>query len=459
MPEPVSRFHIYQLGQIHPLFLNLFLREEQWVTFAEASTAGTTVVDIYTTEGIQLPRSQTWYYLTREKALVMAVKRNDRIPFNFNTDDIYLRVYDNAYFASVRSDPLPDQVVVKGGVMRTMQDILDLQVEYQAKLGLPGGVYCFVNGYKVAAINLVTVHVEDVAEFVYDSSIIRVVDFKIDQLPTFDSDLDTKGKYLLHYAGPQGDVIDYLDDIDVFMVDIVTQKGVYVHKNAVDAVRMLTHRDYTVPVTYINAYFDQFVDPLTGTHNLANLYLRLHIRKSGYLRPLVFEHHRINELYKMPDADVRGAMLGIDSTVAVWRAPELEMSKYPLIMRSDCCDITNTMVKDAYGYNAIALLVANTPLKIDISDPSRRVPMPYLLKFDATVYEYDADGLLLDWYRHVSGSIYAAHSLDTRFVEVRAPQTSTIATVKRRYRSIRHSRIAFTLARLWQVFQQTCGLT
>lgn len=414
MPDPTSRFHLYQIGQVHPLMINLFGEEEKWITLAEACNVGTTVIDTYVTSGVQLPRFETFYYVTREKNILIAVKRNDKINFNFNDDDVFLRLYDNAYFQSMRSAPVNDYIKVVGKRINVPQDLADLQTQYNAAKALPGGTYCFVNGYKQRAINMITTKIGDVAEFVYDSSIIKVIDWKLSDLPSFDSVLDTKGKYLLHYAGDDNHTIDYYDDIDVFMIDHVTQKGVYIHKNAADTMRMLTHRDYAIPSAYVNAYRSHFIDPATGTWDPTKLYVRLHVRKSGWLRPLVNEHHRIKELYKLPDNDLRESMLGIDSTVAVWRAPELEVSKYPKIMSSKANDITNAMVKDAYGYHAIASLVADTPQKVD---HNHTVQLPYLLQYDATVYEYDVSGKLINWYRHTSGPTYLARNTACVYVE------------------------------------------
>ncbi len=414
LPEPTSRFHLYHIGQIHPSLLNLFAEQLRWITIADACSQQSMVADVYVSSGVQLPRFETWYYVTRDKNLILAVKRNDKINFRFDDDSIYLRVYDNAYFNSVRSAPLNDYVKVGGKRINTLQDLLDLQQEYLQYTTKPGGVYCFVNGYKQPAINLITTKVGDVAEFVYDSSITKVIDWKVSSLPTFDSVLDTKGKFLLHYAGDDDHTIDFYDDVDVFMVHLGTQKGVYVHKNAADTMRMLSHRDYAIPVAYVNAYRQHFIDPQTGTWDMNQLYLRMHVRKSGFNRPLVNEHHRIGELYKMQDTDIRAAMLGIDSTVAVWRAPELEVSMYPRIMASKPNDITNSMVKQAYGYHAIASLVANTP---QILDSNHSAVLPYILQFDSTVYEYDGDGLLINWYRHTSGPTYLARNLNAKYIE------------------------------------------
>lgn len=417
LPEPLERFHVFQIGQIHPALLNLFAVQGKWVTIAEACNRGWNVCDIYNTQGIQYPRTQVWYMVTEDRNVLLAVKRQLRLNLDFNATDLYLRVYSNEYFASDRSIPLDDYVEVRGGTMTSTDDIIALQTWYNTQASADGGVYAFVNGYKVGAINLLTTQVGDVAEVVYDSSIRRVVDFRIQDLQTFDSILDSKGKYLLHYGGINQNYIDYFDDLDIFLIDITTQKGVYVHRNARDTLRMLTHRDYSIPVPYVSSYFHHFQDDQGGL-NLGNLYLRLHIRKSGWERPLVYEHHRIDELYRLQDQDILDAMVGVDSTVPVWRADQLELSKYTQLMGSKYNQVTRQLVQDAYGYNAVATLVADTPIKRDMARPLGDIPVPYLLAFDCTVFEYDEDGLLLDSHRHTSGFSYMPRSTDCRYAEM-----------------------------------------
>jgi hypothetical protein len=417
MPEPLTRFHLFQVGQLHPVLLNLFDKQGVWVTFAQAMVQGKNICDIYTTLGVQLPRTQTWYLLTESMNVLIAVKKNTKLPYNFNDVDLYVRTYSNEYFASGRAQKLTDYVDVQGGTMRSSADVSALQVKYNQATTLPGGVYAFVNGYKVPSISLLTTKVGDVAEFVYDSAIAKVVDFKIDQLATFDSSMDLKGKYLLHYAGSDDLSIDFLDDIDIFLINPASGRGVYVHKNARDALRMLTHRDYSVPVAYLAAYLVHFKNQ-QGAVDFANLYLRLHIRKSGYHRPLVLEANRINELYKLPDVGLTEALLGIESNVPVWRADALESSGYAQLMNSPFLDVTAALVKKTYGYSAVAKLVADTPRSGQVLSGKRVVPVPYLLSSNSTVFEYDAQGVLLEWHRHTTGLSYVCRNTLAACVEM-----------------------------------------
>jgi hypothetical protein len=110
-------------------------------------------------------------------------------------------------------------------------------------------------------------------------------------------------------------------------------------------------------------------------------------------------------------------MLGLESTVAVWRADNLEAAMYPKIMRDLGPGIDRSMVQQAYGYNAISKLVADTPQKVTVLTRDRFATMPFGLQNAATCYEFDADGLLLGYYPHTSGVYYNPRNEDCRLIE------------------------------------------
>ena len=417
LPEQGVRFHVYQIGQLHPLLMGLFPVGEKWVTFAKACNNQNLIVDIYANSGVQFPRFECWYMVTNDKNLIVAVKEQSKIPVNLNTEDVYVRVYSNAYYNSERSSPEDDFVKVVGVRASRQLDILNIQQQYETHRALPGQTYAFINGYKVGAIGLATAKVGDLIEFVYDSSIKSVIDFKVSDLPTFDSLLDNKRKYLLHYPGWGDGTIDFHDDIDVFLIKAGTgghHKGVYYHRNMADAMRMITHKDYSVCVPYLAGY----VEDNPEWTDLRDLYVRLHVRKSGYQRAIVNEHNRIKELYKLQDLDLRKALLGVDSVLDNWRADFLENSDYSRIMRVSSDDITEPLVRSAYGYNAISKLVGDTPSKTRVNSTLKVIDVPYNLQANSTAYEYDSDGKLLGWYIHPSGSIYGARNQNAAHVEM-----------------------------------------
>lgn len=421
LPDNTSAWYIYQVGGINPTLLGLLPKQHTWVKFSDACNAENLIVDIYTKMGVNFPRFETYYLYTPDRDLVIAIRENKRITADLNTDNIYLRLYKNAFFQSNRAVLGTDYIHVEGKTVLSNQEFLDFQSLYLSYKAKPGLVYCFVDGFKAKDIDLINATVNSLVEFVYDSSIVKTVEFKINDLNVFDSTLDSKRKYLLHYSGADNQTIDYNDDIDVFLIDkSVTNKerGVYYHRNAKDAFRNVTHRDYSICVSYLSDYYPILENAaLPAVIDNKNLYIRLHIRKSGYQRPLIFENSRIKELYKMNDADILGAMLNVNSNLNIWRAPNLEANAYTQIMRSRFPQITNQMVQDAYGYNGLSIVCGNTPNDTFPYSGEVNVNVPYALQTKSTAFEYDADGLLLGFYIHNTGSIYSCVNAGCKLVE------------------------------------------
>lgn len=409
LPTTKDLYHVYQIGQIHPSLLGLFPQRLVWHNLAEVMGLENLIADVYTNSGHHLPRFESWTLVTEERDLLLAVKAQPRI-VNLKTEPVYLRLYSNAYFSSDRADAEVDKIECAGIKVTSANQALLFQRRYRDSQLRRGLTTLFVNGVMKADYTPADVVVGDIVEFVYDSTVKAVLDFAIADLPTFDSLLDLKRKYLLHYAGPQvdGESIDYRDDIDVYLVKkrVVNGKelfdGLYFHKNQNDALRMVTHRDYSVAIPYVDGYLGKIADWTNAQH----LTVRLHIRRSGYHRPLVHEHHRIKELYKLSEADRVRAMVGIDSTVPVWKAENLENSFYPKLMDAMDNQVTSDLVKDAYGYNAISRLLGDSPLPIEIVNGRRQVTLPGALQTNATIYEYDASGKLMGYYFHTAGVEY-----------------------------------------------------
>ena len=423
LPDSNSSWHLFQIGQVHPLILGLQPKQNEWTTFQQACNVQKLICDIYNVDGVQLPRFETFYKYTSNRNLLIAIKKNEKIPFKFNTDKIFLRLYSNEFFNTSRASNIDDYIHVDGTRITSNQDILDLQTSYDDYSAKDGQTYAFVNGLKVDNIGLVNVAVGDIAEFVYDSSIYKVVDFALSDLLTFDSILDSKRKYLLHYIGQDNGTIDYQDDVDVFLLKDTGgghHSGLFYHKNSSDAFRSLTHRDYSATVGYISQYWTKLQSLVLPTDVILkeDLYIRLHVRKSGYQRNLVFENNRIHELYKMQDVDISRAMLGIDSTVSNWKAENLENSSYTKVMRVTSNEVTNSLVEQAYGYNAISVIGGNTPNLVYNFSGNKTVDVPYILQKGCTAYEYDVDGIMLEWHYHSAGTRYTCTSPDAFNVEL-----------------------------------------
>lgn len=416
LPSQDERYHVYQLGQRHPRLLGLLPKKGVWIPLSEHCNRNNLIVDLYSKRGISYPRTLAYLLINKDQNLLLAVKEHPRVDFNLSQESLFLRVYSNAYFSSDRADPEEDYTYVGGGHVDRVESLYLWQRDYHDRMAMKGVVYAYHNGRLVSDLSPAFITVGDMVEYVHDTTIKRVVEFKVKDLATFNSILDKKRKYLLHHGGMLNDTIEYRDDIDLWLIrrePTGRWKGVYFHKNQEDAMRMVTHRDYSIPVPYVDAYVADHTD-FTSADQLT---VRMHVRDSGFYRPLVYEHNRIHELYKLSDEEVKAAMLGLDSTVPEWRADNLEQSMYTAIMRSDGMSIDRQMVQSAYGYNAMSVLLANTPQRV-VVDPTRNyVTLPFGLRYNSTLYEYDSKGILLTYRTHKVGDRYYPSDVNCSYVE------------------------------------------
>lgn len=408
LPEKNKRFHIYHIGQIHPSLLNLLedvdpLGRPVWVSFKTVCNNKLVTTNIYTEKGFEIPRFNSYYLVTDTHDVLFAVQKFDF--FDFNNEDLYFRTYMNAYFSSIRQVEEDNKITTNGCFVATINDLLGIQSELNALSSVPGYTTCHINGYKQANINLSNAKVGDFIEYIHDSSIKKVVTLTVANLNTFDSEMDKKGKYLLHYPG-NTNIIDYQDDIDIYLIQKSTGKGLYIHKNKPDTFRNITHKDYSLAVSYVNAEFN-YLKNSEGMIDTNDLAIELHIRNSGYSRNLVYEVNKINELYKLNERDLLGAMLGVNSNVPVWKASNLESSVYVDLMNSSYNDITVDKVTNTYGYNSIASIFGNPLLEVKFVGLTRLVNVPVLYQYGCTAFEYDADGLLLGYQYYAGGTTYS----------------------------------------------------
>lgn len=419
LPDNKNYYHLYQIGGLHPDFLGLFPVEIRWVSLQEVCNRMGMLADLYANNGRIAPKFETYYMVTRAGNLLIATrKREEQLKIDYNNEDLYFRVYTNAFYQSSRSQSLTEKVVTKGGSPGTMAEILAMQQDLQAyRSKTVGYAWAIINGLYYEEISPFTCKVGDLVDWVYDSSVSKVVEFEINKLPAFDSTRDQQRKYLLHY-GATMPRIQYEDDVDLFLVErpaVGKANGLYHHKNTAKALRMVTHKDYSMSVQLVNAFVDghpTWTDP-------QKLRVLAMIRENGFNRSLVFENNRIHELYKLSNTQILPAMVGEYSAVPNWQAAYLENSKYNLIMEQPTYKtITRAMVQEAYGYNAMSKILGDTPMKVEVFNGQRSVSVPRGLYENATAYEYDANGLLLGWYYHPVGTRYIVNNAACTLVEM-----------------------------------------
>lgn len=450
LPTTTDRYHVYQIGKVVPKLLGIPSTINTWISLADLANTNQLFTDLYLTNGLQFPRFCSYVLLTATRNLVFAVKINERIA-DISASSLYVRFYSNAYFDSQRSDVAAKRyVTVMGAQPTTQTELLQFQHNAMTLVAEKGGYpYYYVNGRFVQEVSLTSAMAGDTVEMVLDGSIKRMVEFPITDLPSFVSILDSEHKYILHYDDPSVQTIEFLDDVDIYLYKPGSVAGrfmgVYYHHNEGNWLRMLSHKDYSIPVERLRGFVQthlkdprNLVDPSRWPadewSDLSELTIRLYVRHSGYDRPLQADSHRIQELYKLPSERILMAMTGSDGVNPLWLAEALEQCPYVRFMSADPAfvrpvsfmqpdentvdkAIAQEFVGDVFGYHAAANILAKTPSAVYLEQGLPYADMAYEHWENATVFEFDAAGVLLEHHYHSGGRKYRVRNANCAKVE------------------------------------------
>lgn len=425
LPTANVRYHVFQVGQVHPVILGMLSRTPDWTLptwkkFSDAVDQLPLYANVYADNGVEIPLHRAYYMYTVDRAFIIAVDEASQSPVRYRLDQIYFRLYTNAYYESSSGASLIYKTKTSGKQILNTNDILVIQTAVAAHKAMPGNVFCFVNGQLTHDINLLNTKVGDIVEYRYDASVKAVYEFQVDTLKTYSSILDDCYKYLIHPPG-KTDVIDYIDDVDVYIVSKTGNKfvGQYFHRNVTSSLRMITHRDYGLSVREFEVIASNLASNLSEEPlDIRGFTIQVYVRNSGMVRPLIYDSNRIFELYKLSHEKIEEAMVGVESSMPLWKAENLENSAYTRLMRVNKEAINIELIEDAYGYNSISKIIGDSPIKTVLHAGVRVAELPVMAWMNSTVYEYDADGYLLGFYYHTTGELYHCHDQNARSVEV-----------------------------------------
>lgn len=374
LPNSKDKFHVFQIGQLNPELINIMEVKSTWFPISRLCREHSLILDLYTVDGYQYPRFESWIMLTENKNIIFAIKEQPKINRLIN-ESLYLRFYSNAFFASARKNDQNDNYIfVYGKHIKNSNDINDIIVRVNERVNHDGKTYGFINGCYTTTLNSTNIVIGDLVEIIHDTSIYQTLEFKVSLLDTYNSTLLENRRYLLHSETLNTSSIIFNDDIDIYLYKTTNtvDKGLYFHRNAANVVTNVTHKDWGIGVQALQAY----VSNNTIFSSLEEVNLRIHIRKSGYARPIVDEASNIKELYKLPAEDVRRALTGIDSTIPEWTATYLENSPYIRLMNSTLSQITPNMVEQAYGYSAVSSLLGTVVQEVSYDGETYTFPIP-----------------------------------------------------------------------------------
>lgn len=428
LPTRKENYHVFQIGQNHPWTWNVGdnyvtpIPYEEWVALSDLRYMRMLVANIYLDTGVQLPATGVFVRLRYDHNIVIAITDfvNMQVPRNV---DVYMRVYSNAYFESLLEEERLDLIQCFGGMMNNPTQVLRWQNQYHVLRSYDvGHTQAFVNGFLVDDFIPGTYRQRDYVTVAYDASAFKVVDIPVRTMPTFLSTLDNKQKFIFHPPRLNDDTdlnVVFFDDVDFWLIG-PDGRGVYFHRNMRDAIRQLTHRDYALCVSYLQNFVNKH-----GWGQLNDCTIRCVMRHGGFEHSLVYESSRIREMYKLTDEMILDVMVNVRATLPEWSAAALERCKYVELLGTQYNRLSSNLVRDAYGYNAMTQVMANTPEPLAYSDTTN----PYAvlspsLRENVQAYEYDENGLYLGTHYQSGGNRYIARDPNAALIEVYSGKAS-----------------------------------
>lgn len=428
-PTSKASYHIYPLGQIDPSTMSLKMERELWYRTDTLRKEQGVVIDVTLTNGAVIPPALCFLTFSNEGYFILAVQRSktdygtcriintygeeELISASPDITELSIRFYHNATTHSQqwRKDN-PDKYILDSAVekitgataFQRFKSKADAIVKRYAGKGM--GVY-FLDGFIVDTPT--TYHPKMLNKELridFDSTIREKIFFRGNVVTAYRSKLDPAYDKLLLVSPTQGRGVDYHDDVDFYLVQReagIGYKGVRLDRMHPNSVRQVTHRGWGIRVDLVNDVI-RANEWLVGINNIEILTV---VRHGGMRRSLAHSSNRIADLLALPYAQQLSAMAERESNLAIWRASNLENSKYMKVMSANAEGITDIMVEEAYGYHAITKAVMKTFCKVDGGvidvDPgfcvpfSERIPLASERNTQRCVFWFDKNGHLLDY--------------------------------------------------------------
>lgn len=433
-PTPKGRdyFHFYQIGHLPAKTFDFIAKENEWINYIDLNKDNNILIDAYMVSGGIIPRDHIWVTKLYNKNIVVAIKSNldidfgladksyfDNVayndPFTLDNNQVIIRFYSNAYFDKVSYiknaiDPKqPIRMVYKK--IKSQEDYTNFMMQSsntEREFGVNGlGVY-YQDGFVIhKPVGYNSSFIGRYFGFMWDESFKFEKYYPIKHLPAFISEKNRGVRKYLLVTDDVYDSVDYHDDIDFYIVNTLTGKGVYFNRNFRFALTMVTHNSYAINAEAIETYIQMH----SFLGSIDNCSIRMMVRHGGRQVGLLNQKNRIEELYHLPLTQIVEAHVNTPSLVPAWRAAALEGSSYIELLSAPSHLITNELVIDAYGYNGICSQFANPLVSVkagEITVPEiARVPDKKNNLGYRSMFAYDNTGKYLGYFSNNSLSPYA----------------------------------------------------
>lgn len=427
-PKNRDRFHIYQIGFQWNSTYNINLGNKEWVRASILMVQNKLVLDAYFDNGCMINKEDVYVYFTERNNMLLAIRLNStnidygtefvqdslgketERKINLENHTPVVRFYSSEYYRTdnwrnVTKQPIypvrtfTSRITSSSDFARFMTEVTKMETDF----GTEGKGLFYVDGFIESRPRAWALRYKDkVLTVTWESAIRNIVFLKGSTIPTFISDLDKNFRKYILLSDVDAGIIDYQDDVDVYLVKRTgdAYRGVVVSRFKAATLRQMTHNCYaldsaiTRSLLISHPFLTSWVD----------LEVMLVVRNGGMRKGVGHQAVRIDELYRLKRESILEAMSGVNSLVPEWRAEFLENSNYCKIMRSALHEITDPIVESAYGYNAAASIGEPLYHKLERVGNQRQLQLPgSALVLDKSGYAprsiflYDDNGYYMDY--------------------------------------------------------------
>lgn len=440
LPDGGGFFHVFSMGGLDIDFWNMGQRKRDWwpmntwKRLSEVSNQRGVVLDLYNAKGHIYPRGNAYIMNAFEGVTFIAIPVGPQYPIPLDKS-MYIRCYSSDINTVVIKESQQGKYrfgyyYVEYGAV---QDLLDVKTAYNSFVGYGmGRTSLLVNGV-VTDINTYVPVPGDLIEVYYDPTVGKTIKYRYDTLADFNSTMDSKRKVIL-FPGTldREKVYKYFDDCDFYVMNRRTGQGLYYHRNSADAIRQLTHQDYSLTAIYVDFLINQLISfDKSNKSTPRDMDILVCYRETRWKFKLGPTSSRIKDLYLLEDPEkILQAMTGAQSTIKEWSAPELEKSATNMVLNATFQELTTELVREGLGYNGCSEALSAAPLYMPYIFPGDpgfedlhptapfesglgyRIPPSFVAS--STAYEYGKDGLFIrtkgvlnnEWYKPGDGCYY-----------------------------------------------------
>lgn len=374
MPDKNSRWHVYSMhaANIPSVYFSYNADTLQyWQKVSDVVTDNNALITFYEDNGLVYPNSLIYIRALYNGLLLFAVYAEDYANLKLRTDKLKVHFYANKSELNVVVNGIEN----KGD--STFTTWWNQMRSYQ-NLGV-GYVSVFVNGLFLKDPSIADIKVGDYVEFTYDSSVLYVNEWELDQLDSFTDDKNPealKEYYLLMNWDPSVDGVGekpyslhYKNDISLYVIEENSKKGVRVKAGAGVNLKQLTHQDLALGVEVVDYYHqqlrDEFISQVSDDNSISTSDLKIVsiTREDGQEQYWEGDMNRVTELYLLGDKElISNALLGITATVEEWLAKNLIYNRYITMLECEYGYLDGLTIWDGLGYYACDNVINRMPI-------------------------------------------------------------------------------------------------